>query len=390
MVIPSNASQGRQGSSGHHLGPGGSSSSKNVRDNPSNVRNPVPSDNPPCHKACAASSNVNEIQILLALPVLNSFSASQITSLLSQICSLPSCANATLDIAAIPSRNVPTSCCSKATQTSASSPDVSKDVLPAADEFDSHSQGPVPSPNLPISPHSRSPSVSQSIDANDFINDELVFADQSSVPKAVIANATFVDQSIDATESSPYRPALLPGFVPPNAKSYYYWQLSLNRVNVLREFMLGLVESFNTEIDSYFNSLRGPRLKFHDFSKHLFPFPGKPGLKKLHSYLGTLLFQEGYTEDELFPDDFEKVDAVFDNEFDRRLFADLGFDNVKYVPASPCSNCGDDGATAMCTRCKSAVYCNRECQSAHWKAHKVSCVAVANAAQIVPASAGGV
>ena len=154
--------------------------------------------------------------------------------------------------------------------------------------------------------------------------------------------------------------------------------------------MLGLVESFNTEIDSYFNSLRGPRLKFHDFSKHLFPFPGKPGLKKLHSYLGTLLFQEGYTEDELFPDDFEKVDAVFDNEFDRRLFADLGFDNVKYVPASPCSNCGDDGATAMCTRCKSAVYCNRECQSAHWKAHKVSCVAVANAAQIVPASAGGV
>ena len=205
-----------------------------------------------------------------------------------------------------------------------------------------------------------------------------------------LANTDLVDQAVDATEPSPFRPALLPDYIPHDAKSWFYWHLSLNRVNTLRDYLLNLVASFNGEIATYFNSLRGPRLKFHDFSKHLFPFPGKPGLKKLHSYLGTLLFQEGYTEDELFPDDFEKVDAVFDNEFDRRLFADLGFDNVKYVPASPCSNCGDDGATATCTRCKSAVYCNRECQSAHWKAHKVSCVAVANAAQIVPASAGGV
>jgi len=387
MATPSTASQGRQGSSGRHLGQRGSLDCKNVQDNPSNVHE-LPGDKLPCHNAPAASSNSNEIQISLKFPVLQFLSASQIVSLLSQICCLPSSARAKLDVVVAQVQSVSSSCCSTGTQTVASLADAPLGVEPAA-EVDSQPQSPTSSPNPPNASQSRSPSAPKPDDANDFINDVPVSADQN-VLNAEIANAALVDQAIDATESSPYRPALLPPFVPSDAKSYYYWQLSLNRVNVLREFMLGLVESFNTEIDLYFNSLRGPRLKFHDFSKHLFPFPGKPGLKKLHSYLGTLLFQEGYSEDELFPDDFEKVDAAFDNEFDRRLFADLGFDNVNYVTAFACCNCGNDGATAKCSRCKSAVYCDSECQRAHWKAHKASCVVAASAAQIAPASAGGV
>ena len=40
----------------------------------------------------------------------------------------------------------------------------------------------------------------------------------------------------------------------------------------------------------------------------------------------------------------------------------------------PCANCFGPGHTLRCSRCKSAFYCSRKCQSAHWKAgHKAKC-----------------
>ena len=238
---------------------------------------------------------------------------------------------------------------------------------------------PIESPaSLPASPSQ--PSFVPSAGVDDGVN-ALELADQFK-PKGAIASLSTVDQSVDATEPSPYRPARLPSFIPSDAKSYFYWHLCLNRVNVLRDNMLGILQSFNKEADAYFDSLRGPRLKFHDFINHPFPFPAKLGLKRLHSYLGALLFQEGYTEDELFPDDEEEVDAAFDCEFECRLRAGAGFSNVNYA-SSLCSFCGADQATAKCTRCKLATYCNRDCQSAHWKAHKPACVDAAKSAASV-------
>jgi hypothetical protein len=38
-----------------------------------------------------------------------------------------------------------------------------------------------------------------------------------------------------------------------------------------------------------------------------------------------------------------------------------------------CASCGTGGATLRCSRCHAAWYCNRECQTAHWPAHKSLC-----------------
>jgi len=38
-----------------------------------------------------------------------------------------------------------------------------------------------------------------------------------------------------------------------------------------------------------------------------------------------------------------------------------------------CARCGKEGAPSRCSRCKTFKYCNRECQVAHWPAHKSSC-----------------
>ena len=38
-----------------------------------------------------------------------------------------------------------------------------------------------------------------------------------------------------------------------------------------------------------------------------------------------------------------------------------------------CDHCGKTNANAQCSRCKSAYYCGRECQSASWKEHKKIC-----------------
>ena len=48
--------------------------------------------------------------------------------------------------------------------------------------------------------------------------------------------------------------------------------------------------------------------------------------------------------------------------------------DVKLLVAMPCANCFAPGDTLRCSRCKSAFYCSRECQSAHWKGgHKAKC-----------------
>jgi hypothetical protein len=38
-----------------------------------------------------------------------------------------------------------------------------------------------------------------------------------------------------------------------------------------------------------------------------------------------------------------------------------------------CAWCNTSGAVNKCTRCKSAGYCNRICQKAHWHTHKQTC-----------------
>ncbi|KAK7035784.1 zinc finger MYND domain-containing protein 10 [Favolaschia claudopus] len=38
-----------------------------------------------------------------------------------------------------------------------------------------------------------------------------------------------------------------------------------------------------------------------------------------------------------------------------------------------CSNCMKRSGAAKCSRCKITAYCNRECQRAHWSAHKKHC-----------------
>ena len=44
--------------------------------------------------------------------------------------------------------------------------------------------------------------------------------------------------------------------------------------------------------------------------------------------------------------------------------------------AQRCAKCGNERAKLLvCSRCKSAAYCSRECQTADWKQHKPACVA---------------
>lgn len=38
-----------------------------------------------------------------------------------------------------------------------------------------------------------------------------------------------------------------------------------------------------------------------------------------------------------------------------------------------CIRCNKAGSVALCGRCKKVKYCGRECQTTHWKEHKVHC-----------------
>ena len=41
--------------------------------------------------------------------------------------------------------------------------------------------------------------------------------------------------------------------------------------------------------------------------------------------------------------------------------------------SNTCGNCSSK-ASKVCSKCKIVYYCNRECQKAHWKTHKLECV----------------
>eukprot|EP01084_Bolivina_argentea_P128448 227060_1 len=38
-----------------------------------------------------------------------------------------------------------------------------------------------------------------------------------------------------------------------------------------------------------------------------------------------------------------------------------------------CDNCGKSGVSSRCSACQTVYYCNKQCQSDHWKNHKTQC-----------------
>lgn len=47
--------------------------------------------------------------------------------------------------------------------------------------------------------------------------------------------------------------------------------------------------------------------------------------------------------------------------------------NAELVGGGPCWNCQKPGASRRCQGCLCALYCSRDCQRQHWKAHKKQC-----------------
>ncbi|KAH7397322.1 hypothetical protein BKA66DRAFT_454149 [Pyrenochaeta sp. MPI-SDFR-AT-0127] len=43
------------------------------------------------------------------------------------------------------------------------------------------------------------------------------------------------------------------------------------------------------------------------------------------------------------------------------------------LSSKPCSACSGQPARRRCSRCKSAYYCDRNCQKSDWKAHRGAC-----------------
>ncbi|OIW22897.1 hypothetical protein CONLIGDRAFT_657872 [Coniochaeta ligniaria NRRL 30616] len=98
-------------------------------------------------------------------------------------------------------------------------------------------------------------------------------------------------------------------------------------------------------------------------------------MQHLRDLVPQINCNEGYT--------LPLMDEGFRGPGKRQFLAAL--DN--YTPGIPrsfgepsCFNCGKIGADIhkhleKCSRCKEAWYCNRDCQRAHWKAHKPYCAA---------------
>jgi hypothetical protein len=69
---------------------------------------------------------------------------------------------------------------------------------------------------------------------------------------------------------------------------------------------------------------------------------------------------------DLWPDDEAADPEVAKRALEKRIAGSV-------EKSRDCALCGKPAATARCTRCKSVVYCDRECQKSHWKAHKKIC-----------------
>ena len=52
----------------------------------------------------------------------------------------------------------------------------------------------------------------------------------------------------------------------------------------------------------------------------------------------------------------------------------IGESNKVDTAAPACHSCGKiDNGLLVCVKCKIAMYCDKECQRAHWKVHKGLC-----------------
>ena len=55
----------------------------------------------------------------------------------------------------------------------------------------------------------------------------------------------------------------------------------------------------------------------------------------------------------------------------------LGFKKALEISGTSCSNCGKITVPkqfSLCAGCNHAIYCDKACQKANWKAHKMDCM----------------
>ena len=85
---------------------------------------------------------------------------------------------------------------------------------------------------------------------------------------------------------------------------------------------------------------------------------------------------------EQMPPDFQQslmTTDVRDIREKKALLSETSLIGTSHVRSSKdrhqCAHCGkaDDGTLKKCTACSQVLYCGRECQKAHWKAHKSEC-----------------
>ncbi|KAF2848660.1 hypothetical protein T440DRAFT_400759, partial [Plenodomus tracheiphilus IPT5] len=56
------------------------------------------------------------------------------------------------------------------------------------------------------------------------------------------------------------------------------------------------------------------------------------------------------------------------------------------LTSKPCTTCSGQPARRRCSRCKSAYYCDRNCQKSDWKTHRNACEPIAHQTYSAPAT----
>ena len=113
------------------------------------------------------------------------------------------------------------------------------------------------------------------------------------------------------------------------------------------------------------------------------PLPARVAAAWLASYT-TVGRQEGLlatTQCVLFECDEEDVIVRLNNAETEGVDFEALCASFRVVQRQVCASCGQAAAKlSQCAACKSAVYCSRRCQVAHWKSgHKAECPALARA-----------